>query len=126
MTDRITPAPYRNGQVTRPSTVLPEEATPIEEDFDWTELTPWEKVQVKTDEIVETIKWGALLSPYILRTTVGIIMKNWKTTVGAILGAIALVLDTLGIIELSQEFISAMTLVIVTIIGFFAADAQKQ
>lgn len=53
-------------------------------------------------------------------------MKNWRTTITAIVGAIALVLNTTGIIELSQEFINGVVIVVVGLIGIFAQDASKE
>lgn len=99
-----------------------------------TEHKPAERIELPEDATLwdwlshqwEIVKWGVRLSPYALRTIYGITMKNWRTTITAIVGAIALVLNTTGIIELSQEFINGVVIVVVGLIGIFAQDASKE
>ena len=81
-----------------------------------------------TERIADTIKRATLyvkVTPYIVKLIYGVVVQNWKTTVTAVIGAIAMVLNATGIIELSTEFQMAVVTVIMTVIGFLAADAPK-
>ena len=49
---------------------------------------------------------------------------NWKTTLSAVIPAIALLLNTFGVIDLSTEVQSAIVVVAVTLIGIFAKDSN--
>lgn len=51
--------------------------------------------------------------------------KSWKTTLTAIISAIALILAQFGIIELTNEQQIAIGTIALVIIGFFAKDAGK-
>ena len=52
-------------------------------------------------------------------------MKNWKTTLGAIIGGLATILNVLGIVEIGTEVQMAIVTLGLFIVGLFAGDAKK-
>ena len=71
------------------------------------------------------IKLAAKLSPYFVQLIIGSKMKNWKTTLGAIVGGVATVLNVLGIVEIGADIQMALVTIGLFIVGLFAGDAQK-
>lgn len=77
---------------------------------------------VAADKVKTILKWvkvGTLITPAIVQLMYGLAVNNWKTTVTAILGALAVVLKTLLGIEIPTEAILTVT---VFFIGLFAKD----
>lgn len=62
------------------------------------------------------------LMPYIFQLTKGLLMKDAKTTVTALVGAAAYVLNSLFGIGIPQDAIIAVT---VFVLGLFAGDTKK-
>lgn len=71
------------------------------------------------------VKLAARLTPYFVQLIVGSKMKNWKTTLGAIIGGLATILNVLGIVEISTEVQMAIVTLGLFIVGLFAGDAKK-
>lgn len=69
--------------------------------------------------VFKWVKVGTLITPAIVQLMYGLAVNNWKTTVTAILGALAVVLKTLLGIEIPTEAILTVT---VFFIGLFAKD----
>lgn len=61
------------------------------------------------------------LIPYLFNTITGLVMKNWKTTVTAIVGAIAYVVNAVFGLAIPSDAIVATT---VFLIGLFAKDSN--
>ena len=79
---------------------------------DWeVKVSLWNKIKVAL-KVIELIN--------LLR---GINMKNWKTTLGAIVAGAATVLQALGIVEIPAEVQTGIMSVALFIIGIFAKDA---
>lgn len=64
-------------------------------------------------------------TPHILKLIVGVKMKNWKTTLGAIIGGLATILNVLGIVDIPSDIQTAIIALGVFIVGLFASDAKK-
>ena len=47
---------------------------------------------------------------------------NWKTTIGAVIPALAIVLNAFGVVSITVEVQNALIVVGVAIIGIFAKD----
>ena len=62
------------------------------------------------------------LVPHIYTITKGLIMSNWKTTVTGVVGALALLLNSLTGVTIPQDAIIALVLFL---IGLFAKDGDK-
>lgn len=62
------------------------------------------------------------LVPHIYTITKGLIMSNWKTTVTGVVGALALLLNSLTGVSIPQDAIIAIVLFA---IGLFAKDGNK-
>lgn len=59
--------------------------------------------------------------PHIYGLTKGLIMKNWKTTVTALVGALAVLINSFTGVTIPQDAIIAIALFAV---GFFAKDGE--
>lgn len=82
---------------------------------DWeVKVSLWNKIKVAL-KVIELIN--------LLR---GINMKNWKTTLGAIVAGAATVLQALGIVEIPAEVQTGIMSVALFIIGIFAKDATPK
>ena len=62
------------------------------------------------------------LTPHLLKLIYGLIMKSWKTTLGAIIAAVASLVNALGIVTITPEVQVSILSVALFIIGFFAKD----
>lgn len=71
--------------------------------------------------IISKLKLLLLLNKQWKRVKGGIKMRNWKTTIGAIVTLLAGVLPYIGV-ELSPEVQAAMVTLGIFIIGIFAKD----
>ena len=82
---------------------------------DWeVKVSLWNKIKVAL-KVIELIN--------LLR---GINMKNWKTTLGAIVAGAATVLQALGIVEIPAEVQTGIMSVALFIIGIFAKDSTPK
>lgn len=77
-------------------------------------------------KVWKTIKITARLTPYFVQLIIGSKMKNWKTTLGAIIGGLATILNVLGIVEISAEVQMAVVTLGLFIVGLFAGDAKGE
>lgn len=71
------------------------------------------------------VKLAARVTPYFVQLIIGSKMKNWKTTLGAIIGGLATILNVLGIVEIGTEVQMAIVTLGLFIVGLFAGDAKK-
>jgi len=62
---------------------------------------------------------------YSCKILFGVSMHDWKTTITGVVGAIAYLLSALKIIDLSPDFQNAIIVITVTLIGWFAKDADS-
>jgi len=92
--------------VTRAS-LEPLDALPFGFKPDAPSLTLWEKIR---------------LMPFIFQFYLGVTMKNWKTTISGIVGAIAFACNALFGLNIPSEAIIAVSLFFV---GLFSKDADK-
>ena len=85
------------------------------------ELSSWEKVTLFIDDGIEKTVFYAGLLPHIVSIIWSVkIMKNWKTTVTGLLGAVVYVVQALWGIVVPQEVVIGIT----ALLGlFFAKDA---
>lgn len=117
---RITRAPLERVNITRPQYVAsPEQVEPLP--------LPERQQTLYTQEKSVWAKIGLYgrLARYVFITITGIVMKNWKTTVGAIVAGIATALNAFGVINIPTEVQMYIVGVAVFIIGLFAGDAKK-
>lgn len=117
---RITRAPLERVNITRPQYVAsPEQVEPLP--------LPERQQTLYTQEKSVWAKIGLYgrLARYLFITITGIVMKNWKTTVGAIVAGIATALNAFGVINIPTEVQMYIVGVAVFIIGLFAGDAKK-
>lgn len=76
-------------------------------------------------KVWRTIKITARVTPYFVQLIIGSKMKNWKTTLGAIIGGLATILNVLGVVDISAEVQMAVVTLGLFIVGLFAGDAKK-
>lgn len=76
-------------------------------------------------KVWRTIKITARLMPHFVQIIIGSKMKNWKTTLGAIIGGLATILNVLGVVDISAEVQMAVVTLGLFIVGLFAGDAKK-
>lgn len=62
------------------------------------------------------------LTPYFVSFIYGLIMKSWKTTLGAIIAGLAGILGATGVVSIPVEVQNGILTIALFIIGFFAAD----
>lgn len=68
------------------------------------------------------IKLGVLLTPIVFKIITGLAMKNWKTTVTGIVGAIAILVNAFTGVHIPEAPIAALA---IFLIGLFAGDANE-
>jgi hypothetical protein len=85
------------------------------------QLTWWERTTLAFDDIAFKTRLIMAITPYLFTITKGLVMKNWKTTISAVVGAIAYVLNAVLGLEIPSEAIIAT---VVFFIGFFAKDSN--
>jgi hypothetical protein len=83
------------------------------------ELTPTERLGLALDQTALAIKVTTGLLPHLFNITIGLIVKNWKTTTAAIIAALAYLVGTLFGIQLPTDAIQTTALFI---IGLFAME----
>jgi uncharacterized membrane protein len=81
--------------------------------------------------LVDELKYAARatmialqLTPHLVKLIVGIIMKSWKTTLGAIIAGLAGILNALGIVTIPAEVQMGILTTALFIIGLFAQDGK--
>ena len=118
---RITQMPALPIPIERPKFVMPEKAEYLylensgeDEDNAKTSLTTFDKIKI-----------AYRLVPHVFHFLRGLFMKNWKTTVGAIVAGAATALQAFGIISIPADVQMYIVGVAVFIIGLFAPDAKK-
>ena len=72
--------------------------------------------------IIDDMKLYAALTPHLLSIIYGRVMKNWKTTLSGVVGALAVLVQSIFGVVIPQEAIIAITLFVV---GLFAEDSKK-
>lgn len=82
------------------------------------EPTTGEKLQAWWD----ATKILAGLAPHFVTFIYGLIMKSWKTTLGAIIAGLAGILNATGVISIPVEVQNGILTIALFVIGFFAAD----
>lgn len=118
---RITRAPYMPVTIDRPE---PEPAIPAQP----LPLPVYEESTSVFDKIASAwrmVRVAVSVTPYFFKLIVGAKMKNWKTTIGAIIGGIATVLNVLGVMEIGADVQMALVTIGLFIVGLFAGDAKK-
>ena len=70
----------------------------------------------------QTTKIIAVITPHIVKLILGLAMKSWKTTLGAIIAGLAGILNALGIVVIPADVQVGVLTVAMFIIGLFAAD----
>lgn len=81
-----------------------------------------EPIEVPREPITLSLWQKMRLVPYVFQIFYGVIMKDAKTTITAIVGAVAYITNSLFGIGIPQDAIIAVT---VFVIGLFASDAKK-
>lgn len=82
------------------------------------ELTPIVPRETKHIKFTDAVK----LIPHIYTIIKGLIVSNWKTTVTGVVGALALLLNSLTGVTVPQDAIVAIVLFL---IGLFAKDGSN-
>ena len=85
------------------------------------ELTLAERAILTYEEVKLKTRIVVLITPHVLTIIRGKVMKNWKTTVTGIIGAIAVVAQSIFGVVIPQEAILAVT---VFVVSLFASDTK--
>ncbi len=85
------------------------------------QLTWWERATLTFDDIAFKTKMVVALTPYMFTLSKGLVMKSWKTTVAALVGAVAYVVNAVFGLAIPSEAIIAVA---VFFIGIFAKDSD--
>lgn len=112
--------------IEHPEVEVPEMATPLPEDRSNWELTPWEKLTLTIDDTLKYTNAAMQALPYIVKLFYGGTVKNWKTTIGALIAGLATVLNALGIVDIPAEVQTGIMAVALFVIGLFAKDASAK
>ncbi len=100
-------------------------AEPIPEDREEldkvAELTLAERAILTYEEVKLKTRIAILIAPHVFTIIRGKVMKNWKTTVTGIIGAIAVVAQSIFGVVIPQEAILAVT---VFVVSLFASDSK--
>jgi hypothetical protein len=99
------------------------EQLPITPKFtgEWWKLTLWERVTLTIDDVILKTKLVVGITPYLFQSMIGVQMKNWKTTLTGIIGAIAYACNLIFGLEIPSDAILAVA---IFAIGLFAKDSN--
>lgn len=97
---------------------IPEDRTEIEKLL---KLTLAERAILTYEEVKLKTRIAILIAPHVFTIIRGKVMKNWKTTVTGIIGAIAVVAQSIFGVVIPQEAILAVT---VFVVSLFASDSK--
>lgn len=67
----------------------------------------------------------ASMTPHLVKLIYGLIMKSWKTTLGAIIAGVAGILNALGIVTIPADVQMGILTTALFIIGLFAQDEKS-
>ena len=87
--------------------------------------TPYFREPTLAESLVaawQTTKIIAVITPHIVKLIIGLAMKSWKTTLGAIIAGTAGILNAVGIVVIPADVQVGVLTVAMFIIGLFAAD----
>lgn len=115
----------KNKPIEHPAVEVPKMATPLPEDHSNWELTFWDRVAIGVDDTIKYTKTTVLVAPHIVTLMYGLTVKNWKTTIGALVAGLATVLNALGIVHIPAEVQTGIIAVALFIVGLFARDASN-
>lgn len=113
------PIEHPEVEVPRPAELLPE-------DKSYYDLTAWDKITLTIGDTIKHAKVAMVTLPHLITFIGGLAMKNWKTTIGAIIAGVATVLSALGIVAIPAEVQTGILAVALFIIGLFARDASNK
>jgi len=85
------------------------------------ELTLAERAILTYEEVKLKTRIAIMIAPHVFSIIRGKVMKNWKTTVTGIIGAIAVVAQSIFGVVIPQEAILAVT---VFVVSLFASDSK--
>lgn len=116
----VAPLPfYANDTYTHDT---PKPAKPLPMGVAEEDVSSWQSLT----NIYTYAKIGIVLMPSIVKLFFGVIMKNWKTTLGAIIAAIATLLNMTGIVTIPADVQTGLLAVALFIVGIFSSDAKKE
>lgn len=119
---RITVAPLERINIARPQYIAaPEPVQPLPLPEQQTEATLNEKLS----NYWRYMKAATAATPHLVKSLWGLIMKDWKTTLTGIVGAVAALLGTLGIVDIPANVQVGIVSVTMFLIGWFAGDKKK-
>lgn len=121
----ISRSPYKDVEIGRGGYDVPDtlEQLPITPKFtgEWWKLTLWERVTLTIDDVILKTKSVVGITPYLFQSMIGVQMKNWKTTLTGIIGAIAYACNLIFGLEIPSDAILAVA---IFAIGLFAKDSN--
>ncbi|MBK7034673.1 MAG: hypothetical protein IPH49_15785 [Ignavibacteria bacterium] len=121
----ISRSPYKDVEIGRGGYDVPDtlEQLPITPKFtgEWWKLTLWERVTLTIDDVILKTKLVVGITPYLFQSMIGVQMKNWKTTLTGIIGAIAYACNLIFGLEIPSDAILAVA---IFAIGLFAKDSN--
>ena len=113
---KVTPLPYVVTKTWAPE--IPEPVQPMAE-------TPYFREPTLAESLAaawQTTKIIAVITPHIVKLIIGLAMKSWKTTLGAIIAGLAGILNALGIVTIPADVQMGILTTALFVIGYFAAD----
>lgn len=113
---KVTPLPYVVTKTWAPE--IPEPVQPMAEAPYFREPTLAESLAAAW----QTTKIIAVITPHIVKLIIGLAMKSWKTTLGAIIAGLAGILNALGIVTIPADVQMGILTTALFVIGLFAAD----
>lgn len=121
----ISRSPYKDVEIGRGGYDVPDtlEQLPITPKFtgEWWKLTLWERVTLTIDDVILKTKLVVGITPYLFQSMIGVQMKNWKTTLTGIVGAVAYACNLIFGLEIPSDAILAVA---IFAIGLFAKDSN--
>lgn len=121
----ISRSPYKDVEIGRGGYDVPDtlEQLPITPKFtgEWWKLTLWERVTLTIDDVILKTRLVVGITPYLFQSMIGVQMKNWKTTLTGIIGAVAYACNLIFGLEIPSDAILAVA---IFAIGLFAKDSN--